>query len=272
MQASSFQQHCSEEDFLSRNSVKHLSVKHLSTNWVFFLSMSNYKKMCHQSALFQQIDRCLAGGKTKNIRKGMTRSLRNETLAQAILLRQWRGKKTIYSFFMHFHPSVIPSLQHLLKVCPGEERFPRTTAPPFSPAGTSAMRMGWCPRTGGGKLVPQGGFHGPCSEEQERLGQAMGPMGCCMWSSGPWGIGVSIRRSVCEKVQTGVPTHCVEEGRKILDTRSPWVSCLVLFPGPNHGSLTNPGGDYNPEPLGCSHCSQASLHKYNPKGFQSGCQ
>lgn len=93
--------------------------------------MSNYRKMCHQSAMCQQIDRCSAGGKTKNIRKGVTKSLRDETLAQAILLRQSRGKKIIYSFFMRFHPSSIPSLQHLPDVCPSEEWFPGTTAPPF---------------------------------------------------------------------------------------------------------------------------------------------
>lgn len=49
--------------------------------------MSNYKKVCHQSAVCQQIERCLGGGKTKNIRKGVTKSLRDET-AQSILLRQ----------------------------------------------------------------------------------------------------------------------------------------------------------------------------------------
>lgn len=70
------------------------------------------------------------------------------------------------------------------------------------------MRMGWCPRAGRGKLVPQGGFHGPCSKEQEGLGQAN-------------------RRA--------------EEGRETGDLRSPWASLLVLFPGPNHGSLSNPG-------------------------------
>lgn len=43
-----------------------------------------------------------------------------------------------------------------MKCAPGEERFPGTTAPPFSPAGSTAMRMGWCLRAGGGELVPQG--------------------------------------------------------------------------------------------------------------------
>lgn len=65
--------------FSFTKSVKHLSIKDLSTNWVFFISMSNYKKMCHQSAMCQQIDRYLAGGKTKNIIKGVTKILRNES-------------------------------------------------------------------------------------------------------------------------------------------------------------------------------------------------
>ena len=53
---------------------------------------------------------------------------------------------------------------------------------------------------------------------------------------------MSVRKSVCEKAQAGVPNHCAEEGRETGDLRSPWASHLVPCPGPNHGSLSNPGG------------------------------
>lgn len=51
----------------------------------------------------------------------------------------------------------------------------------------------------GEKLVSQRGFHVPCSEEQEGLGQAMGPMDYYMGGSEAWNIEASIHRKICGK-------------------------------------------------------------------------
>lgn len=110
--------------------------------------------------------------------------------------------------------------------------------PLLSPAGTSAMRGG-APGQEGGSWIPKevSMVHAVRNRKVWGRQRALWVAAC-----GVWDIGVSILRSVCEKVQVGVPNHHAEEGREIGDLRSPWASCLVLFPGPNHGSLSNPGG------------------------------
>lgn len=95
------------------------------------------------------------------------------------------------------------------------------------------------------------------------LGRAMNPVVCCMGSGGAQNIGLSICRSVCEKVKAGVPNHCAEEGSEVGDLRSPWVSRLVLFPGPNHGSLSNYGGVQTPGVL----VQPGQFAQTHPKGL-----
>jgi len=84
--------------FFHRTQLNIFQLSIFQQNEVFFLSISNYKRMYHQSAMCQQIDRCLAGGKTQNIRKGVTKSLRDETLAQAILRGSEEGIKSFTLF------------------------------------------------------------------------------------------------------------------------------------------------------------------------------
>lgn len=83
-----------------------IQLKHLSTSGGFFFAQYEQLQRDAPSVCSVLADRHLAGGKTENTRKGVTESLRDETLAQAVLLRWWRGTKTLCSFFFMCFPQL----------------------------------------------------------------------------------------------------------------------------------------------------------------------